>query len=92
MPRNRHTVEQIMTTLRQAEVALRNGQPVVQVCWPLGITEHIYYRSGMSTAVARSIKRNGSRNSERENTRLTRAVANLTLDKLILKEATEGSF
>ena len=46
----------------------------------------------MSTAAARSIKRNGSRNLERENTRLTRAVADLTLDKLILKEAAEGNF
>ena len=49
MSRNRHTVEQIMTTLREAKVALRKGQPVVQICRPLGITEHIYYRCGMRT-------------------------------------------
>ena len=44
MPRNRHTVEQIMTTLRKAEVALNKVQPMVHVCRPLGITEHTYSR------------------------------------------------
>ncbi len=42
MPRNRHTVEQILATLREAEVALSKGQPVVQVCRTLGITEQTY--------------------------------------------------
>ena len=41
---NRHTVGQIMTRLREADVALRKGQPVVLVCRPLGITQHMYYR------------------------------------------------
>ena len=44
MPRNRHTVEQIMTMLREADAALRKGQPMVQVCRSLGITEHRYSR------------------------------------------------
>ncbi len=39
MPRNRHTVEQIITKLRETEVALSNGQPVAQACRTLGITE-----------------------------------------------------
>ena len=81
-----------MTTLHEAEVALSKGQPVVQVCRPLGITEHTSIAGGMSTEAARSIKRNGSGNLEREHTHLTRAVTDLTLDKLILKEATEGNF
>jgi hypothetical protein len=43
MPRNRHTVEQIITKLREAEVALSKGQPVPQACRTLGITEQTYY-------------------------------------------------
>jgi transposase InsO family protein len=42
MPRNRHTVEQIITKLREAEVALSKGQPVAQACHTLGITEQTY--------------------------------------------------
>jgi len=42
MPRNRHTVEQIITKLREAEVALSKGQPVAQACRTLGITEQSY--------------------------------------------------
>jgi transposase InsO family protein len=41
MPRSKHTVEQIITKLREAEVALSTGQSVVQVCWTLGITEQL---------------------------------------------------
>ena len=44
MPRNRHTVGQIMTTLREADVALRKVQPMVQVCRTLETTEHRYSR------------------------------------------------
>ena len=44
MPRNRHTVEQLVTTLCEADVALRQGQPVVHICRSLGNTEHRYYR------------------------------------------------
>jgi hypothetical protein len=43
MPRNRHTVEQIITRLREAGVALSKGQPVAQACRTLGITEQTYY-------------------------------------------------
>jgi len=42
MPRIKHTVEQIITRLREAEVALSKGQPVLQVCRTLGITEQTY--------------------------------------------------
>jgi hypothetical protein len=44
MPRNRHTVEQILAKLREAEVALSKGQPAAQTCWTLGITEQTYSR------------------------------------------------
>jgi transposase-like protein len=92
MPRIKYTVEQIITKLREAEVALSKGQTVVQVCRQLSITEQTYYRwrneyGGLKLDQAKRLK-----DLERENTRLKRAVADLTLDKLILKEAAEGNF
>lgn len=92
MPRVKHTVEQIITKLREAEVALSRGQTVVQVCRTLGITEQTYYRwrneyGGLKIDQAKRLK-----DLERENGRLKLAVADLTLDKLILKEAAEGNF
>lgn len=92
MPRNRHTVEQIIAKLREAEVALSKGQSVVQMCRTQGITEQTYYRwrneyGGLKIDQVKRLKE-----LERENTRLKRAVADLTLDKLILKEAAEGNF
>lgn len=92
MPRLRHTVEQILAKLREAEVALSKGQPVAQTCRSLGITEQTYYRwrneyGGLKVDQAKRLKE-----LERENSRLKRAVADLTVDKLILKEAAEGNF
>ncbi len=92
MPRLRHTVEQILAKLREAEVALSKGQSVAQVCRSLGITEQTYYRwrneyGGLKVDQARRLKE-----LERENSRLKRAVAELTVDKLILREAAEGNF
>jgi transposase-like protein len=92
MARKKHTAEQIISKLREAEVALAKGQTVAQVSRTLGITEQTYYRwrqeyGGLKVDQAKRLKE-----LERENTRLKRAVADLTLDKLILKEAAEGNF
>ena len=92
MSRKRHTAEQIIGKLREAEVALASGQMVLEACRTLGITEQTYYRwrkeyGGLKVDQARRLKE-----LERENTRLRRAVADLTLDKLVLKEAAEGNF
>ena len=92
MPRLRHTVEQILAKLREAEVALSKGQPIAQVCRSVGITEQTYYRwrneyGGLKVDQAERLKE-----LERENSRLKRAVAELTVDKLILREAAEGNF
>lgn len=92
MPRLRHTVEQILAKLRESEVALSKGQPIAQVCRSVGITEQTYYRwrneyGGLKVAQAKRLKE-----LERENSRVKRAVAELTVDKLILKEAAEGNF
>ena len=92
MVRKRHTPEQIITALREAEVGLARGKSVKLISRELGITEQTYYRwrreyGGMKVSQARRLKE-----LERENGRLKRAVADLTLDKLILEEAAEGNF
>ncbi len=92
MARRRHTPEQIITKLREAEVALAQGQTVAQVCKALEVTEQTYYRwrteyGGLQVAQARRLKQ-----LEGENARLRRAIADLTVDNQILKEAAEGNF
>ena len=92
MGRKRHTPEQIITALREAEVGLVRGKSVKLISRELGITEQTYYRwrreyGGMKVSQARRLKE-----LERENGRLKRAVADLTLDKLILEEAAKGNF
>lgn len=90
--RKRATTAQIINQLRKAEVQLANGKSVKDVCKGLGISEQTYYRwrreyGGMTTAQAKKLKE-----LEKENQRLKRAVADLTLDNLILKEASEGNY
>jgi putative transposase len=92
MARKRFTPEQIIRMLREAEVRLSQGEKVKVICRSLGITEQTYYRwrkdyGGMKVSQARRLKE-----LERENGRLKKAVAELTLEKLILKEALEGNF
>ena len=92
MSRKRYKPEQIIRMLREADVKLSQNQKVGQICRDLGIAEQTYYRwrrefVGMKVSQARRLK-----DLERENSRLKRAVADLTLDKLILKEALEGNY
>ena len=92
MSRKRYTAEQIIALLREAEVSLSQGQTVGQVCRTLGISEQSYYRwrkeyGGLKVDQAKRLK-----DLERENNRLRKAVSDLTLDKLILKEALEGNY
>ena len=93
MGRRRHTPEQIITALREAEVGLARGKTAAMVSRELGISEQTYYRwrkefGGMRVDQERRLKE-----LERENAHLIkRAVANLTVDKLILEEAAEGNF
>ena len=84
--------EQIIGKLREAEVLLGQGGTVGEVSRKLGITEQTYYRwrreyGGMRVEQARRLKE-----LEKENGRLKRLVADLTLDIAILKEATRGNF
>ena len=87
MSRKRYTPEQIISMLREAEVALAQGQSIGQACRTLGVSEQSYYRwrkeyGGLRTDQAKRLK-----DLERENGRLRKAISDLTLDKLILKEA-----
>jgi len=92
MSRKRFSVEQIINHLREAEVFLSQGQTVGEICRRIGVSEQSYYRwrreyGGLKLDQARRLKV-----LEQENARLKLAVADLTLDKLILKEAAEGNF
>jgi putative transposase len=92
MPRKRFSVEQIINHLRESDVLLAQGQTVGEVCRRIGVSEQSYYRwrkeyGGLKVEQARRLKE-----LEQENARLKRAVAELTLDKLILKEAAEGNW
>jgi transposase-like protein len=92
MARKRYTAEQIIRHLRQAEVLASQGRSVPEICREIGVTENTYYRwrkeyGGMGVDQAKRLKE-----LERENSRLKKAVADLTLDNLILKEASKGNF
>jgi putative transposase len=91
MPQRRYTPEQIISKLREAEVLLSQGQTVGQACKSLGVSDQTYYRwrkeyAGMRTSQVRRLKE-----LERENVRLKRLVADLSLDNAILKEAASGN-
>ena len=92
MSRKRYTPEQIIGMLREAEVRLSQGETVGTICRALGVSEQSYYRwrreyGGLKVDQAKRLK-----DLEKENARLRRAVSDLTLDKLILKEVAEGNF
>ena len=92
MATKRYTAEQIISKLREAEVLLAKGISVSQASKQIGVVEQTYYRwrreyGGLKISQAKRFKE-----MEKENTRLRRAVADLTLDKLILKEAARGNF
>ena len=91
MKKKGFTAEQIIVKLREAEVLLSQGSTVGEVSRKLGVTEQTYYRwrreyGGMRVDQARRLKE-----LEKENGRLKRLVADLTLDNAILKEATRGN-
>jgi len=92
MPRQRHTPEEIVAKLRQVDVLVAQGQSVADAIRSIGVTEVTYYRwrrefGGLKTDQVKRLKE-----LEAENARLRRAVAELTLDKLILKEAASGNY
>ena len=92
MPRKKHNAEQIISILRQVEVEQSKGRSVEEVCRELQITPHTYYRwrkqyGGLKLDQAKKLK-----DLEKENAQLKKVVADLVLDKAILKELAQGNF
>lgn len=92
MARRRHTPEQVINKLREAEVTIAEGSTVVDAARRIGVTEQTFYRwrsqyGGLRIDRARRLKR-----LESENSLLKRAVAELTLDNRILREASGENF
>jgi len=92
MPKKTFTPEQIVTKLRQIDVALANGKTTPQACREADISEQSYYRwrkeyGGLKLEQARRLK-----DLERENSKLKRVVAELALEKQVLKDIAEGKF
>ena len=92
MANKRHTPEQAINKLRQAEVAISAGRTVSEASRQIGVTEQTYYRWRNEYGGLRIDQVKRLKQLETENTRLKRAVADLTLDNQILKEAAEGNF
>jgi putative transposase len=92
MPKKRHKPEEIVAKLRQVDVLVSQGQSQVDAVCSIGVTEVTYYRwrqeyGGLKTDQVKRLK-----DLETENTRLRKAISDLTLDKLILQEAAKGNF
>jgi transposase-like protein len=92
MVRKKFTPEQIINKLREAEIHINQGISISEASRKIGVTEQTYYRwrkeyGGLRIEQAKKLK-----SLEKENTRLKKLVADLSLDNAILKEAAEGNF
>ena len=92
MVKKSYSPEQIITKLREAEILLNQGATVGEACRKIGVTEQTYYRwrkdyGGMRIEQAKRLK-----DLEKENARLKKLVADISLDNAILKEVAEGNF
>ncbi len=92
MVRKGYTPEQIINKLREAEIHINQGISIAEASRKIGVTQQTYYRwrkeyGGLRIEQAKRLK-----SLEKENTRLKKLVADLSLDKSILKEAAEGNF
>jgi putative transposase len=92
MPRKRHKPEEIVAKLRQVDVLVAQGQSVADAVRAVGVTEVTYYRWRQESGGLKADQVKRLKELETENARLRRAVAELTLDKLILKEAASGNY
>ena len=92
MKRKRHSSEEIINKLREAEILIQKGQEVPHVCRQIDVTPQTYYRwrkeyGGMRVDQAKRLKE-----LEKENARLKRLVADQALDNAILKDVASGKF
>ena len=88
----RYNTEQIISKIREVEVHVRNGMRVSEAVRQIGVTDATYYKwrkkyGGLELNQAKKFK-----DLERENTRLKKLVADLSLDNAILKEVSSGNF
>ena len=87
----RHTTEQIIRKLREADAELAKGAAIPEVCKALGIAENTYYRWRNQFGGIKADEMRRPKGLEKENARLKALVADLALDKAILKEAARGN-
>ncbi len=92
MAKKTYTPEQIINKLREAEIHINQGIPIAEASRKIGITQQTYYRwrkeyGGLRIEQAKRLK-----SLEKENARLKKLVADLSLDNAILKEAAEGNY
>ena len=92
MAQKKHRPEEIVAKLRQVDVLVSQGRPVAEAVRSIGMTQFTYYRwrkefGGLRTDQVKRLKE-----LEKENERLRKAVSDLTLEKLILREAASGNF
>jgi len=92
MPKKRHTAEEIITKLREAEVLQGKGQTLAESCRQLSITEQTYYKWRKQFGGLRVDQAKRFKEIEQENSRLKRLVADLSMDNAILKEAARGNY
>ena len=92
MPTKRHKPEEIVAKLRQVDVLTSQGRSVAEAIRSIGVTEVTYYRWWQEFGGLKSDQVKRLKDLEAENTRLRRAVSDLTLDKLILQEAARGNY
>jgi transposase-like protein len=92
MARKRHAAEEIVTKLRQVDVLSSQGKSVAEAVRSIGVTEVTYYRWRSEYGGLKGDQVKRLKELETENSRLRRAVSDLTLDKMILAEAARGNF
>jgi len=92
MKRKYHTSEQIVSKLREADTCLASGGTLEQVCKQLGISDATYYNWRRQYGQMKLDQVKHLRSLEKENTQLKKHVADLSLDKAVLKEALRGNY
>ena len=92
MAQKKHKPEEIVSKLRQVDVLVSQGRPVAEAIRAIGVTAFTYYRWRKELGGLKSDQVKRLKDLEKENERLRKAVSDLTLEKLILKEAASGNF
>ena len=92
MPQKKHKPEEIVAKLRQVDVLLSQGRSVGEAVRSIGVTQFTYYRWRKEFGGRKRDQVQRLKELEKENGRLRKAVSDLTLEKLVLKEAASGNF